>query len=351
MQVKYALDALLTLSSELGLKFVECPSLLTSLVDFMFEVLDLEERNDEFISYAELFDIEAKTFTSLQDRCESSLDDKKLRTDYVNVTGIILRNCCLTQENHLIIGSHPGWKRMILECIQLPLPPKLVELIRGKESITYSSFNILEQRKNALISLASLGHCVAIPDTDKASLILEMCIDFMTVTNSPYVYPALDALARILVNPANLSYFTSCENQSRLVETLLDMVPSLGFNLSASTQQLSEWELAMMVLGTVVTNCDFHILQQIAKIPKFSRIMFNLAKRPNLHFRAGMGQEAYAHLQGMRERGLRCLLVVLKVEGMTRRWEQELLEFSISSHLSGDAWIGPIILQEISLRE
>ena len=350
MQVKYSLDAMLTLSSELALKFSEFPSLLTSIVNFMREVLEIGagKMKDEFISYSLLFDIELTVNSSLQANCETSIDEKKVRNDYINVTGLILRNCCLTPENHALIGSHIGWKNLILECIQLPIPLELRELIKGKELISYSSFNILEQRKNALISLASLGHCVVIPDSEKAFMILEMCIDFMSIANSPYVYPALDALARILVNPANLGFFTSCKNQKRLVETLLDMVPSLGFSLSASTQQLSEWELAMMVLGTIVTNCEYQILQQIGKIPQFCRIMFNLVKKP---FRAGMGQDAYTHLHGMRERGLRCLLAVLKVKGLSRSWEQELLEYSISSHLSGDAWIGPIILQEISLAE
>jgi hypothetical protein len=364
LQIRYALDSLLTISAEYSLRFQEYPQLLSTLVSFAQDSLSIpklnkgsivkQEKRKGFLGYKELFEADWTILFSVQGDCVSTISQSSLQRDYSLISGMILRNTSLLPDNQVMMGGFQPYSDYLLSLLDLPAPDHVYDLLDGTKDEPISSVTptgILEHRKNALISLAALGHCISLPNVEKLNQIIEMCIDFIQVENSPYVYPAVDCLARLLINPKNQNLFGSAERLSELVQCLLKLLPSSGFYLSAPLPQLAEWELSLMIIGSLIGLAEDDIQAEIFRIPKFSRIMFNLCRRPPAHgLRPGVGQEVFGHLQSLRERSLRALLASLKYRkgGMTKKWEQELLEYAIIMHQQGEPWIATIIFQEIS---
>lgn len=352
-QIKYGLDSLLCFSKDGGLRFGEYPGILDTIVEFCLEMLgvgkDIEDPlvQSPFVTYGVLFEAEFTATNTLQPFCSRTLDPVKINREYALVASLILRNASMVAENFSVIGKHEGWKRLVFWSVRPPIPPDLALFISPVDVVitTLSPTPILEHRKNALVSLSSLGHFVELGSQNRADMVLEMCVDF--IRSDIYSYAALDCLARLLLNPLNLVHFSGCRHQADLILSLIELLPP-SFSLSASSERLAEWELSMLVLSTFIANSTD---QSIADVAGLRSRLFAMTKRP-----PNKSPEAFGQLQGLRERAMKSLLVILNISGafsasgkFDLEWEQKLLEFSISSHQQGEVWLSVLILEEISI--
>ncbi|KAJ3340276.1 hypothetical protein HDU91_000880 [Kappamyces sp. JEL0680] len=353
MQVRYAMDLLTLVSHEQLLKFNDCPELLTTMLELFSENIDVataKQKPASAFTYSQLYEMEFCSINSLQSNCVSSLDRQASRRDLALSIGLVLRNCSCMYENQSIMGLHPLLGKTLLKMLNLAVPPSIQDAIQpGPASPTLSYPCLLEHRKNALLIFSQLGQFLALPDIESTSLVISLCTDFITDDSGVYIYHSLDALARLMLNPRNQGHFEGASGYPALVKGLLKLLPQTGFPLFQTVQQhLAEWELALVVLTSIISNVSPHILVEFLQVPGIMKQLYHLAKRPTSSFRL-VSPETLNMIASLRERCVKNLIALVHVESEVekRQWEKELLMLGLRSGAEGEPWMYNVVFEHL----
>lgn len=355
--VRYALDTLLIYSSENTLRFDSFPELLDTMCEFMLEVfykvypIKNQQSTQRFYTYKELYELEFISNSYLQDNCDETLCTLKQHVEELCAMGLILRNVSLVAENQPILSKHVYFLQLIYKTLDTPVPDKLKAYFDGDSSsfpVTVPFFNTLELRKNALLSLSCIANEIQLPDKETAQLILSICSDFISELDMYYVYPAVDTLARLYLNPCNLALFSECNDLKELSNYLLKLLPQRGFTYDTTPNQMAQYELVLMVLCTTVQMVDEELQRQIIELPYFLNQIGHLAKRPitvGLHMRQPP-PELINQFFPARERAFKTYLQMKRIVTPQHKLEKELMmDWMYRAEREGDTWMVQLIVE------
>jgi hypothetical protein len=349
-EVKFALDTLVIYSAELGLKFTECIELLDTLIDFMFTCIDLQFghiKPQKMYTYRELYEIETMTLQGLQANCGGTFDAKQQLTEKFCSAGLILRNSCLVPENLLFLCKSQRFHQLLFETINLPIPEEIDSFLLSTKDFltTYPLFSSLEHRKNAIVTLSSIGAHVILPNQQTADTIVGICTDFISEEDIYYVYPAVDSLAKLLLNTQNHTLISQT-NLTPLVQELLKILPQKGFTYETTPNQMALWELVMMIIHVLSTVLVGESLQKIIKLHGFTSTVLNLSKRPIAPPKYRPPPELLSQFMGIRERAFETYLTAMK--SLEKNIQELLLTKMLFAQRDGDYFMVKLILESLS---
>jgi hypothetical protein len=222
--------------------------------DTLQQIIPEEAPSPTFESYAKLFELESNMAERM------SLNE----VDHRAVTiGLIFRNASFHPENQVLISTHPGVLELLNATLNIPLPRKVSAEFDAGLSFT-STYHSLEHRKNAIITLSNISHTLVLK-TQMTRLLLLVCEDFL---DTPYEYPILDLLSKLLLKEANQRVICN-DGVDSLTEKLLRLLPTV-WPSEPTHDELSSWELILVILLSLTSFSP----------PKESKKLFQLCRKP-----------------------------------------------------------------------
>ena len=349
LEVRYALDNLVIYSSENDLLFPQCAQLFNSLVEFFFEVMDKLYGNTKpckFYNVKTLNEIESVSTNVFQSDCIPTVVEHRVLMDRLVVISMIFRNSSMNPENLEIMAKHPGFAKAVILLLNIPIPQEFVEFLENGDvdSVTTASpCNTLEHRKNAIIILSNIGSMFPIENIPTMQLIYDVCTDFISEKDGAYLYPAVDCLARLLIDVNHQLFLAEIENLPSLVDVLLALLPTRAFSYDTLSPQMAIYELVMLIL-CIVTLVARGPARVSIITKQLKQQMLALSKRPPSGFRV-MPIEIIREFWSVRERALRIYLVCLKGARLTEEVERDLVMMMSIAQRDGDMWMSAAILE------
>ncbi|KAI8896214.1 hypothetical protein BC833DRAFT_598498 [Globomyces pollinis-pini] len=345
-QIRYGLDVLTIYSSEFQFRIQEYPPILDTLVILMKSTLaKLEMKpNQKFLTYRELFEIESTIQTSFQANYESSLDENKWLMEQTCAIGLILRNATLLPDNQFTMSKNVNFITIIFQTLNLPISSELESLTNpyGSLPITLPTTNVLEHRKNSLIMLSNIANYVILPNQEMANLIVQVCTDYISETDNYYVNPALDVLGKLLTIHENQVLIGNSIHVQELCTIIFSQLPTQGFSFDATPHLLTQWELMMMILSTIVSVLSNLDKQELSKKQYIQQLKF-LASRPKYQTTYPPALELQQQFASIRERAFRTFIELGKDS-----IEEDMVRFLFLASKNGDIWMVTIILEYLS---
>ena len=346
LEVKFALDQMVIYSFENEFLVARQQHLFNTLVQYTFEVMEKlysGRSNDLFYGYKDLFELECMGNSVFQKDCLPTIVESNVLADRMGVLGVLFRNLSMVAENVEILAKHPGFSKIVILMLNLPLPQEAVEFLEGGDGcvVTCGRIDCLEHRKNAVIILQNIASEYKVENVETMNLIINICKDFISEPNHCYVYPSVDLLAKLLINVQHQQFLLEVEGIVELVEMVLELLPIKAFAYETAQTQMALYELVMLVL-CVLTNLSHMEKSQIIT-KHLSHRMLALSKRPLSTIR--MPIEIIKEFWSVRERALRIYLDCLKYLRMSLENEKELVMMMSIAQREGDLWMSAAILE------
>ena len=349
LEVRFALDTLVIYSSEEDLFLAQCPQLLNSLVEYFFEVMNklyASCKAQRFYDYKTLYEMETLSNEVFQGSSEATIDEKGMLANKLAMLSMIFRNCSMIPDNVDLMGKHPGFAKVVILMLKVPVPIELEDFFENPETHIAQSLpcTTLEHRKNAVIVLSNIGGMFPIPNPPTLQLITSVCKDFISETDTAYVYPAVDCLAKIFIDAGNQAKIADLDGIQFLVEGLLLLIPTKAFPYEASKPLMALYELVMLLLCIITSNIRGGTREKVMT-KQFAQHMLILSKRPAINYRATIPIEIVREFWSVRERALRIYLTCIKGKKLGDLVQTELILMMSIAQRDGDLWMSAAILE------
>ncbi|KAL5032042.1 hypothetical protein BDV3_000639 [Batrachochytrium dendrobatidis] len=388
---------------------------LFSLTQAKMQVLD-----HPHATYLSLFETQFHEQHMLEPMGRPTLCRTKLLSDCCLSIGIILRNCSFFPENQRMLAEHAGVVELLYWEIDLTalLDTPMAEYIDGNYTAdtydqcsnvedeaskphqdnlldverradfsvcselaqdttdsathsfprchrqtvpkpTFSMLHILDHRKNAIVILSNIGNFVHCRTESISTAFLNTISDFIGC-NSAYVYPALDAMARLMLVSDNLDRFSRYDGIYVLANRIAALLPDrILFDMPPEQHALLE--LVSMTLYSVTFIGNDMLRQHICQIPGLIQTLLRLCHLPYMQYigqRVNVTQAQFKLLQKQLiqmlpicQRSMRTIYECAKYAGNRDRlllFEQELLETSIDAQQAGDDNLAKLTAEVLS---
>ncbi|KAI8819955.1 uncharacterized protein EV422DRAFT_532941 [Fimicolochytrium jonesii] len=271
-EIRWALDLLLVASSKksgLKIPLQDCPELLWVICHLVTSWMESCEVPDSPQGYRSLASTIGQEHLRVGKRKKRTFDVMDADEDRALVGSMILRNISFGEVGLTMAGD-----KIFLETLQ-----KMLTIQTGE---TRGASAALEHRKNALIILSNIGGRISFPVGDSVQIILDVLSDFLDDLDTPYAFPALEALAKVTLTyqNADLAAETDLDKLALLCERLLLALPTDGLKMDATPEDLASWEMASIALHNLTQSND-SIKLRLVHIPGFITLMLRLSIPPS----------------------------------------------------------------------
>ena len=324
-EIRYALDILVIQSAENALSFKQYPFLMDGLLDLfsstVSKLLSEPAPGTVFLSYKDLFGLAQDAAFSFVTDADQTFNEKAILEERALSIGLILRNSSFHPDNQPIYAN----SEMIHNFLYWTLNVNI-----GKDS-ECALFN-LEHRKNAIIVLSNIASGLIIKCQAFADLILGCCTDFVMESHTPYPFPAMEIIAKLMLIQANQQYFVQ-KDLGPFIQGVISHLPHF-FQVDSKPESVALWELCMVNIISLVILCD-----QVKSgfVEKYGLHMLQLCRKP-IH-------PSNPQLAGIfdthRERAIKTLVECSAQ--LDLKFEKKLMDLVYYCLKNGDQWMAVIV--------
>ncbi|KAH9276540.1 hypothetical protein BASA83_001249 [Batrachochytrium salamandrivorans] len=309
---------------------------------FSLDKLKMNLNRHSYSTYTHLFETQLEEQHMLAPMSRLTLCRQKLLSDCCLSISTILRNASFSQDNQRILATHPGVVELLYWTIDMAslfgdsvskyvdddcatdsagqsenaihtaktsantrdnlFSPKYEEssgldvslttdIAEGSsipiyrpstDRLTVTMLHVLDHRKNVIVILSNIGGYVQCKTPAMVEAFLDTVSDFIC-TPTAYAYPALDALARLMLVTDNLEPFAAYQGMSTLVDRLATFLPDrIRFDMASESHALLE--LVSMIIYTVTLIGDDKLRQHVCSIPGLVRTLLRLCHLPYVQY-------------------------------------------------------------------
>ncbi|KAI8925614.1 hypothetical protein BC831DRAFT_460329 [Entophlyctis helioformis] len=163
-----------------------------------------------------------------------------------------------------------------------------------KRQVPLTMVGVLEHRKTALIILSNIGQHFWCKTRGMADLALDVIADFLSEPASAYVYPALDALAQLMLHADNQELFAQYPRLDVLAQRVAQLLPTTLVR-GASSDTVAKWELASINLHSLTLIGGTEMARHVCALPGLVPRLLRLCTKPLHDLQLALAQPAGKH--------------------------------------------------------
>jgi hypothetical protein len=271
-EIKYALDALLIISSQKQplISLMKWTELLSSLllcmeccIEGAFGVLDKSPKNIRHIKeslYTTLYEREEREIEEVHEMGYKTLEDERVgHAERVLAMSTIFSNFAFQPDNALFLAKNERFRDIVTSLLTVTCQVNV-------PGMTIRQAGLLQHRKNLITLLSNVGsHYIIQPAYGQ--LYVDIVVDFISHEGSVYAYIALEAFAKLTLLEENHDAVLECEGLQAIIHCTKRCFPYSGLSLETTPEMAASWELASLLLFNLTDMRDDSVVALLIKEP------------------------------------------------------------------------------------